>query len=67
MRKEKRTERLQMYVTPAMKEQLELFQAEEGNVLSMSDFLFEMAEQHIQLRSVMRISKQKIGRRVGNQ
>jgi hypothetical protein len=40
--------------------------AEEGNVVSMSDYLFEVIEEHVALRSI-RISKQRLSRRVGNQ
>jgi len=50
-----------------MREQLELFVQEEGNVISMSDYLFGVIEEHMRLREVMRISKPKIARRVGNQ
>lgn len=54
------------YIRPSLFDQLELFKGEESNVLSMSDYLHEVIEQHLELRSI-RISKQRIGRRVGNQ
>jgi hypothetical protein len=44
---------------------LELFVAQ-SNVISMSDYLFEVIEEHVAFKSI-RISKQKIGGRVGNQ
>jgi hypothetical protein len=67
--REKRTAQIKAHITPSMREQLELFRSEEShsNVLSMSDYLFGVIEQHVELRKVMHISKQKIGRRVGNQ
>lgn len=40
---------------------------QESNVLSISDYLFEVVEEHIAMKSAMRISKQKISRRIGNQ
>jgi len=66
-RREKRTATVKAHVTPSMREQLELFVAEEGNVVSMSDYLFEVVEQHIVTKQAMRISKQRLLRRVGNQ
>jgi hypothetical protein len=66
--REKRTIRVQAHIIPSLFEQLELFRQEEGgNVISMSDYLHGVIEQHIAIRSSMRISKQRIGRRVGNQ
>lgn len=67
MTREKRSAQVKAHITPTLREQLELFVAEQGNVISMSDYLFEVIEEHIAIRSAMRISKQKIGRRVGNQ
>lgn len=63
MTREKRTARLQSYVPPSYREQLELFAREKGKVVTLSDYLFEVVEEHI----AMRIAKQNIGRRVGNQ
>jgi hypothetical protein len=65
MRREKRTAQVKAHITPELREQLELFVAE-SNVVSMSDYLFEVIEEHVALRSI-RVSKQKLGRRVGNQ
>lgn len=62
MTREKRLRRVVSYIPPSMYEQLELFKEGESNVLSMSDYLFDVIEQHIEMRS-MRISKQRIGRR----
>lgn len=65
--REKRTAQVRANIPPTLKEQLELFVAEEGNVISMSDYLFEVLEQHVALRAAMCISKQRIGRRARNQ
>lgn len=69
MTREKRSVPVKAHITPSLHEQLELFRAEESNsnVLSMSDFLFGVLEEHVALKSAIRISKQKIGRRIGNQ
>jgi hypothetical protein len=67
MSREKRSVPVKAHITPSLMEQLELFRAEESNVLSMSDFLFGVLEEHIAMKSAIRISKQKIGRRIGNQ
>jgi hypothetical protein len=64
-RREKRSERVQAHITPTLREQLELFVSEQGNVVSMSDYLFEVIEEHVAMRSI-RVSKQKLGRRIGN-
>lgn len=63
MRREKRGKRLVAWVPNTLREQYELFVAERGNVISMSDYLFEVLEEH----AAMKIVKQKIGRRVGQQ
>jgi hypothetical protein len=67
MTREKRSVPVKAHITPSLAEQLELFRAEENNVLSMSDFLFGVLEEHVATKSAIRISKQKIGRRIGNQ
>jgi hypothetical protein len=64
--RQKRTAQVKAHITPEMREQLELFVAEEGDVVSMSDYLFSVIEEHMALRSI-RVSKQRLGRRVGNQ
>ena len=66
MRREKRTAQVKAHITPTLREQLELFVRSAGNVVSMSDYLFEVIEEHVAMKSI-RISKQGIGRRVGNQ
>lgn len=63
MNREKRTTRLVAHVPPSLREQYELFVREQGNVISLSDYLFGVLEEH----ATMRVVKQKIGRRVGNQ
>jgi len=64
MTREKRSAQIKAHVTPALREQLELF-VRESNVKSISDYLFEVIEEHVAYKSI-RISKQKVGRRVAN-
>ena len=66
MSREKRTAGVRAWITPTLREQLELFVAEQGNVVSMSDYLFEVIEEHVAMKSI-RITKQRISRRIGNQ
>lgn len=63
MRREKRSKIVRSRITPAMYEQLELDLRERSNVLSISDYLFELLEERI----AVRIAKQNLGRRAGNQ
>lgn len=63
MRREKRTRQLKVWVREELAEQYELFRAETSNVISMSAYLSEILEEH----AAMKIVKQKIGRRIGNQ
>lgn len=62
MTREKRSSRLQTHVFPSTRERLERVVAEQGNVISLSDYLFELVEREL---TVIEISKQKIGRRIG--
>ena len=64
MSREKRTEIVRSRITPSMREQLELDLRERSNVLSISDYLFELVEDRL---AAIRIEQQKIGRRMGNQ
>ncbi len=57
--REKRSAQIKAHVTPALREQLELF-VQESTVVSMSDYLFNLVEEHV----ATRIAKQKLGRRV---
>lgn len=66
MTRPKRNAQVKAHITVELREQLELFVAAEGNVMSMSDYLYEVIEEHVALKSI-RISKQKIGRRFGQQ
>jgi hypothetical protein len=66
MSREKRSEIIRSRVTPSMREQLELDLRERSNVLSISDYLFELVEERLQLRAI-RVTKQQIGKRMGNQ
>ena len=51
------------YIHPSKAERLQEF-AYQSNVTSLSDYLFELIEEHIDQQD-MRISKQKLGARVG--
>lgn len=62
--REKRTEIVRARITPTMREQLELDLRQRSNVLSISDYLFELVEDRL---TAIRVEQQKIGRRVGNQ
>jgi hypothetical protein len=61
--REKRVRGVRSWITPSLHEQLELFVAERGNVVSMSDYLFEVIERHVEVEKAMRKSSFKIGRR----
>ena len=63
--RQKRTAQVKAHITPELREQLELFVQEQGNVVSMSDYLFGVIEEHVALRSI-RVSKLKPWRRAGN-
>lgn len=68
MTRQKRTAQVKAHITPELREQLELFVQQESNVLSMSDYLFGVIEEHVAMKAVrVSISKQKVGRRVGEQ
>ena len=70
MRREKRTSRVVAYIHPSKAERLAEL-AYGSNVRSISDYLFELVEKHIEEKEMeeqvesMRLSKQKIGARVG--
>lgn len=64
MAREKRIKGVRAWITPTLHEQLELFVAEQGNIVSMSDYLFEVIEQHVAVKSVMRKSSIKVGRKL---
>ena len=49
-----------------MREQIELDLLETSNVLSLSDWLFEAAEERLARRSV-RVNRMQFGKRIGNQ
>lgn len=71
--REKRTARAKAHIFPSMYEQLELLKEEAGGkVLSMSDYLFGVIQEHIEIetarrKSPIRVSHLKLGRRVGQQ
>jgi hypothetical protein len=62
--REKRSEIVRARITPSMREQLELDLRQRSNVLSISDYLFELVEDRL---TTIRIEQQKIGRRIGRQ
>lgn len=64
MSREKRSEIVRARITPSMREQLELDLRERSNVLSISDYLFEMLEDRLLERDV-RINKVQIHKRIG--
>lgn len=66
MSREKRTEIVRSRITRTMREQLELDLRERSNVLSISDYLFELVEERLAHRAI-RVSRQQIGKRIGNQ
>lgn len=67
MNREKRSAQIRGNIFPSMREELkELIAEEKGKVISISDWLFEVVDERLAMRSV-RISKQRIGRRFGNQ
>lgn len=66
MRRPRRSEILRTRVTPEMRQQLELDLRERSNVLSMSDYLFELVEDRLEQRAI-RVSKLSLGRRTGTQ
>lgn len=60
--REKRDAQLKAHVPQSLREQYELFVAQQGNVISLSDYLFGVLEEH----AAMRQAKQRMGRRVVN-
>lgn len=63
--REKRSEIVRSRITPTMREQMELDLHEQSNVLSLSDWLFEAAEEKLARRAI-RVHRQAIVRRTGN-
>lgn len=66
MSREKRSEIIRTRVPRSMREQIELDLRERSNVLSLSDWLFEAAEERLAQREI-RIHRQTIGKRMGRQ
>lgn len=66
MIRRKRTAQVKAHVTPELREQLELFVAEEGSVVSMSDYLFAVLAEHVAAKRAKRVvlSEHGITRRV---
>jgi len=49
-----------------MREQLELDLRERSNVLSISDYLFELVEERLATRAI-RVNRVQVSKRIGNQ
>lgn len=64
--RERRSEIIRARITRAMREQLELDLRERSNVLSISDYLFELVEEKLAQRAV-RVNRIAIGRRMANE
>jgi len=62
--REKRSEILKTRVTPTLRSGIEQDLAEQGQVVTLSDWLFEAAEMRLAMKSI-HVSKQRLGRRVG--
>lgn len=62
--REKRSARMKVSTFPSIRQQLELFRAEEGSIVSMSDYLHQIIEEHIDFK--LRTRKPAL-RRIGNQ
>lgn len=60
---EKRTVRLQAYLTPSLAAEVKQERRERGVLLSMSDTLFELVDEGLRFRKAMRTSKQLVRRR----
>jgi len=59
LQREKRSAQIKAHVTPTLREQLELFVRQEGNVVSLSDYLFGVLQEHV----AVRIARQEVGKR----
>lgn len=64
MSRERRSEIVRARITPSMRQQLELDLRQRSNVLSISDYLFELVEDRL---TAIKIEQQKLGRRMGQQ
>jgi hypothetical protein len=64
--RQKRTAQVKAHITQELREQLELFVQEEGEVISMSDYLFGVIEEHVAIRKATRRSNQRFGGRARN-
>ena len=62
----KRTAQVRANIPPELHQEFKALVAEESNVISMSDYLFGMIEERVAMRAI-RINKQKVGRRIGQQ
>ena len=64
--REKRTAQVRANIPESLHDDFKELVAEESNVISVSDYLFSMIEERVHLRAI-RISKQKLGKRIGQQ
>ena len=63
--REKRIFVVKAHLTPSLGERLAECVEEQGRVVSMSDYLFELIEEHVAMKAI-RVSKQRITRGVTN-
>ena len=61
-KREKRDAPVKAHIPRSLREHLEQLRAQRGPIVSMSDYLHEVIEEHVAIR----LAKQQIGRRVGN-
>lgn len=66
MTREKRSVPVKAHITPSMRQELEQLVAEEGTVVSISDFLFGMIEERVAMKAI-RITRPRLGKRIGQQ
>lgn len=62
MEREKRSEIVKSRITPSLRAEIERDLREQGELVTMSDWLFEAAAERVAMRSI-RLSKHRSGRR----
>lgn len=65
MRREKRSEIVKSRITPSLLEEIEQDLQVEGQLVTLSDWLFDAAEQKLAMKRAIHVSKHRAGRRVG--
>lgn len=66
MNREKRIRRVVAYIPEPLAQQLALFKEEDSRVISMSDYLHDVIEDFVERKSMIRIQRQRVGRRLVN-